>query len=107
MFVGVSVRVSGFERKRGVLVVSITVVFFFNQEKQNADHVGSALFCPTVLLDRNRTKILKDLQTAQHPLTYQPKFTSNFCTLDSSIVLTESLNSLYYANLFSSALKEF
>lgn len=82
--------------------------FFLIKKKRNADHVGSALVCPTVFLDHSRTKLFKmGLQSAQHPLTYQPKFTSNFCTLDSSIVLTESLNSLKYANLFSSALKEF
>lgn len=50
---------------------------FFYQENPNVDDVGSVLFCPTVL-DHNMTKMFKGLQTTQHPLTYQPKFTSNF-----------------------------
>lgn len=44
MYVSVSVKVS--ERKRGVSVVFITVLYSY--EKQNADHVGSTRFCPTV-----------------------------------------------------------
>lgn len=45
-----SVMGSGFERKvevGAVLVFSITFLIF-NQEKQNADHIGSVLVCPTV-----------------------------------------------------------
>lgn len=83
-----SVKASGFRWKAVVLVVSKAV--FFMKEKQNADHLDSLLFCPTVFWTLLGPKCHREYKPAQHS---QPKFTSIFCTLDPNTALSKSLNS--------------